>query len=744
MFESDRLYDKGGDSAGTNKADTQKSLYLYAGRLLSQGKGSVAGVWLDGVRVPLSNGASPWSASKSKFSDASSLTSELDALRAAAIALIPGSVNNKNEPQRDTLAGNDSAVLGLWYDIEAEMQALAASRDWQTYKVSGNAGGETVGDNNASGWLHRSRLSSTKFAPALRAYWGDGSGADGVRSTSDIVQRAIDKVPGWRETDTCNGITWALVEMRQWQLDKQLWPFSPGSVPRLDFLVRGNPDIAHPLPGLGANPAKAAKWYLTEVCGVNEGNLDGFDEAAEVCERELVFPEVARGRATSPIDWEDVLALFYKGALPSTSVQDKVLAEWNRREAGAANKRYKYSANGIITSDMSREAVLNALAASMAGDITEIGGKWYCRAGDDTRASVVTIGESLLLGSVDWIPDSRSTDKPNVLEASITQDRDRGWSNSEIPEIVNTENVAADGRQVQSISLPMVNDMLDAQRLLTIVLRRDSYGLRTADAWTLKVPSAASPQASLVPGDFVQVDDVDGFTGRMRITSVAHGLGTVTLSAVECPASVYADNLLLEGTVKPKDNTQKDNDVGDSGLGMNAGAEWRGAGSNGWKMDLRLEWGRNVQSAEVKVEPTTPQGFERPTVTAPDNYPPPESDDTTDRFVLVPVTVSVAGPAPSGEGSGGNTVIYPVENSWTTVTVSRHSTAPANSRTRKVTVPLREVDTSFENVVYAQEDDWDFKVTGHRIRRRADEDQRHCDHARQRRGALCPLHARAG
>ena len=717
LFEADRLWQRGGDTKAPSTADTQKSLYLYAGRLLTQGEGSVRAMWLDGTIVPLAPGQAPFDSVKSFFSTSAGLTSQITALTNAQKALIPGSRHvSTNLPVDTVLSRADAGALSLWNDIETTVTALLDAQEWRPYNSEG--GGDLASGILQSGWTHR-KASST-YAPAVRVHYGDGTDAD-ARTTSRILQRAVAKVPGWHATDTAKNITWALVEMRQWKVNlssgQRLFPFSAGTVPKLDFLVRGDPSLLHANPDHGANPAKVAKWYLTEVCGVDETDLDGFDDAATACARLVTIPAVSRTDAAEPtaqkpITGPMVLELIYGPNLPSTAttaVQDRVLAEWNRREAGAGNARPKYSANGIISSDMSREAVLNALSACMAGDITEIGGTWYCRAGAD-RAPVAALGEGELLGPINWNPDTRSTEKPNVLSCSIEQDRERGWARSEIPEVSNTANVSRDGRQHQNIgSLPLVNDMLDAQRVLTTLLRRDAYGRRVANGWRVRVPTASSLYATLVPGDFLNITSVDGFTGRMRVTAVSHGLGIVTLSAVECPADVYADHFLLPVTTL--DEIAPPKPSGDSGLDMDVAAEWRGAGSTGWKLDLRLEWGRNVQAAEVKVEPTTPQGFTRPAVTAPDNYPPPESDDTTDQFVLVPVTTSVAGPAPSGGGSGGNTVIYPVENSWVTATVSRHSTAPTNSRTQKVTVPLREVDTSFENVIYAQEDDWDFKVT---------------------------------
>ena len=600
FYEADREFANGGGDrqAGDAPGDNRKTRYLYVARLLSEGPiAGVQGAFVDGMLVPTTVPAGATAPpSKTLRSWRAGHAAQLTALTARQNALIPNSVttdeNGAQDVDEDVLRAADPVVIQLWEGLQAEVQSLARASSWKLHFIDQDT--RTI----VNGWQHYWRRGGNTSAPTFRLAWGDGERTD-ARVTSRAVARALSRAPGWRLTDIVEGVAWAFCEFRMWDREDQLFPYNAGSVPDVEFLVRGNPAFASANPAHGANPAKVADWYLKTYCGASDAHVADITAAAAHCDTLVTIPAVSRTdpaapTAQRPITGPQVLASFYGEDLPANAVQDRVLAEWNAREAGAANARPRYAANGIIDGDMERDDVLDSLGVCMGGHVVDVGGQWHVRPGTNEAPVMIVQDEEILGDAVQWVPDSGVGQAPNSLEVSIAQDRERGWTDSRLPPVDDTTHVGRDGLYRRSLRLPFVNDALDAQRLAHLYLRRDAYGLRRA-RWTLR--GDTSPANALIPTQFVQLQ-VEELNLRMRVIATARSRGVVAVDAIECPDDVYTTQFLLPSqardfTVQPPDPSAFD---------LSARFDWAWQFVDGnVRLDLIPFWGADVGSVKVRV-----------------------------------------------------------------------------------------------------------------------------------------------
>ena len=609
LCEDDRQWPKTGGADGPS--DDQRTRYLYSGRLLSEGPiAGIERIWYDDIEIPLmASGTRGFQSADGR------LTARINALITRQNALIPGSVVMFRQID-SVLATADPVARLLWDDLQVEIDALNRSNN---FNPTGSV--TPSGYSRKSGWVHTWASGS---APAFRTTYGNGTDADAML-TSQVLARAKEKFPRWRDTDIVSGISWAFNEFRLWERENdseqlELVPFPENTVPTLEFLVRGDPAIASANPEHGANPVKVAQKLLTEWIEdpIPAANLIDFDAAALVCDQLLTIPAVSRTdpadpTSARPITGPQVLASFYGTSLPSTSVQDRVLAEWNLREAGADNARPRYCANGIIDSSMSRDDILDGLGACMGGVFVEMGGKWYARPGQ-TRSSVLTIVEedpapaqsAVYGGPILWQPDAGAGQAPNSLSTTIAQDRERGWSQSDVLPVDDTTNVTRDGLYRQNIGgFSFVNDQLDARRLLHLYLRRDSYGLRRA-GWTMNTPTSDHAASNLVPDDIVTLQ-ADGLILRMRLISVRYEPGVVHVEAIESPEDVFEPTFHLPTT--SRDFTIQPPPPEDFDLRIRFEAIWRADPAEPvHRLDLVPTLGADVGSIRVQIDVTHARG----------------------------------------------------------------------------------------------------------------------------------------
>lgn len=611
LFEDARQWSSGGDSA----SDTARTRYLYLGRLLTQGSGAVEAVWYDDVPVPLQASAeSPFYGRFESYNDG--FATELAGRYARQNALVPGSRDADNAVVASVLAAADPVARLLWDDLQADVEAWIAAR---TFNATGVV--TPQGYTRRPGWRHEFSggvLLPRGDVPALRVSVADG-GRDPVQEPAYL--RALDKVSGWQASDRVEGVTWAMVELRNWEAEKppqsedgeptrELVPFPTDTVPNVEFLVEGDRALANAArPELGANPVLAARWFLTARCGVPANRLVDFDAAAAACDAPVSIPAVAPGdpeepTAAKPITGPQVLDFYYADR-PALEVQTRVLNEWNQREAGLANARARYAANGIVDASMSRADVLDALGACMGGHFVEVGGNWYARPGVTRTPEMVVVEADVVGGAVRWKPDAGAGRAPNGYTATIAQDRNRDWRSTAVPAAVDDVFVDRDGAGIADVGgLDLVNDMLDAQRLLHLYLRRDAYGLVRC-AWQMKVATPSSPAAQLVPTDVVQLQ-ADGRDMRVRLTSVQYRQGVVRVEGVESPSDVFEVSFHVPSTLR--DFTAQPGDD-DYDLSCAFETTWRAnAGQTAHELDLTPRLGADVGSLRVQVAVTHARG----------------------------------------------------------------------------------------------------------------------------------------
>lgn len=584
--------------------DTRRTRYIYTGNLLSHGTiASVDTVWFQGNEVPtVSDGA------KGLKSEYDALRTRIDGLRTHMKALIPGSIDASNLIVESVLTAADAAAVELWYDLARELSGLQASDEWREYVLPWFGGNQ-----RRNGWDQRWRVGRTAFsAPALRITWADGTDA----GSADARARALAKFPGWRSTDLGEGIGWVLSEARNWErrVDEdrtELFPFRVTDAPDFEFLVRGDPDLAHSSqPAHGANPVKSVKRFMMEECDWSEENLIDFETEGPFCDVVQVIPAVARTDAAAPTSQKPitgpmVLESLYGEDLPSTAVQDRVLAEWNRRYAGTENGRPRYSANGIIDPGMSRDEVLEAHGTAMCGAFVIVGDKCYARVGR-TRTPVVTFTEADIVGgAVTWQPDAGGGRAPNSLVASIAQDMDQGWTRTDLDPVDDDVLVERDGLYRLDIGgLDLVNNELDARRLLHLYLRRDAYGLRRA-AFTVKVDSAVKDSRGekvlgIIPEDWVGLN-VEGVEMLARVLATRHGFGVVDFQVIEVTNQTYEPTYLLPSTTR--DFTTPPTTTGDYDLDEAFEVVWRADGQV-YRLDIVPRFGTDVGSLRVRMDLT--------------------------------------------------------------------------------------------------------------------------------------------
>ena len=216
-------------------------------------------------------------------------------------------------------------------------------------------------------------------------------------------------------------------------------------------------------------------------------------EAVARCDETIQIEAVALGDEASgkAITSVDVLKMLYPaavdsqgdlvvGSLPSNSILQAVLAEWNNEWAGASNAEKRYQCHGVITSDMmlDPESLLDQLGEAMGGWIVPVGSHYKFVAGAPTTP-VATITDVQFRGAEPaWYPGRSYEDRVNSVRCSIAQNAKLDYDAFSLSEIVNFDDATEQGyRQIDIGSIPFQNSELAAQRIGTIQLRRQSSEL---------------------------------------------------------------------------------------------------------------------------------------------------------------------------------------------------------------------------------------------------------------------------
>lgn len=268
---------------------------------------------------------------------------------------------------------------------------------------------------------------------------------------------------------------------------------------------------------------------------------------------------------TSTTAWSDNNALVARDYLlnmckvPAAMIDDTAvgttanacgsLVNNRKRIGGSLNtvSKAKFTFNGVVTSDDSREATLDAIADSMAGWISQ-SGKWTMDAGTWT-APVMSLGDDDLDGQIELIQGG------TTLEALFNGVRGQFIpAGTAVPvdfqPYKNAAFVTADGRaRWKNKNLPFTDDEFIATSIARIITERARNGLiirypAKLKAWPLRI------------GERVTVTSAEyGFSSKtFRVTDWQFSeAGAVMLTLQEDAASAY--DLVDEVTADPTPNT---------------------------------------------------------------------------------------------------------------------------------------------------------------------------------------------
>ena len=277
-----------------------------------------------------------------------------------------------------------------------------------------------------------------------------------------------------------SGLTWAMVRFTQNNgVGDERSGFDPPGPwkrnPEIDFVVKGKGPLGPDMrPLLDGNPARAAYWVLTEQMGVDPKLVaDVWEQSASICDEVLSLEPVGGNPSSSG---DEVAGLiedpdFYQtlkdiaenkslgdfdNDVPPWAVRIAALNEWKRERAVSIVERYtgrsyadvdagtrtaifdkwnakfaavegpgarfRYRANGVLSSGSNWMEVLESLAQTMAGSIEEHGGTWHIRAGSaGIRPEVIITEEDVVEGVVHQLLEPPLELQPTEVRASLLQ-----------------------------------------------------------------------------------------------------------------------------------------------------------------------------------------------------------------------------------------------------------------------------------------------------------------------------------
>ena len=487
-------FDRSQKQQATNE---RMELYGYFAYALSEGiTDGVRGMWIDGVRMPMAFNENPAT------------------LMADGEFGPPADMNPKLEPFYSHYFPLTVEIRGLG-DINAQFTQAPA----------------------IAGWQHKgTAVDEARLPPIMRKL------AE-VYETGESTQQQRDDAKGKRGADK----SWALVRLRQNNIDGTRRPFR--NRPRIDFLMQGK---GPPGPQgcdrslLDGNPARAAYWFLTERMRVPHALIDEvWLQSSEICDERVtasavtsnftvtpaevialtrrpglwgVLREIARQLGLDPqaassivpaySEWKrrryvEVVRRFTGRDFDDVDegTRKRIVAAWNDRFTGSPDDidgtRFRYRANGVISSGDRPDQVLRALAQSMAGSIDEHGGRWFIRAGSLSIRPWLTItDEDVVEGTVQQLMEPALRDQPHQVTARLVQNERLEFEEFTMAPVsrleANLGEVDASNRpafireedpqpfsQRDMGALEFVTDPLIADELMRIALYQSRWNTRT-------------------------------------------------------------------------------------------------------------------------------------------------------------------------------------------------------------------------------------------------------------------------
>lgn len=145
---------------------------------------------------------------------------------------------------------------------------------------------------------------------------------------------------------------------------------------------------------------------------------------------------------------------------------------------GSENTQKRYTTNGSISTADGRRSNLEALLGPMAGSAVFVQGRWLLRAGAH-RSHEFTLDESWLAGGrIRLMPRRPRTELFNAVTGKFI-DPAQAYAEAQVPIVSNATYEAEDGgkRITRSVTMPLINESVRAQRLNKITLERARQAL---------------------------------------------------------------------------------------------------------------------------------------------------------------------------------------------------------------------------------------------------------------------------
>ena len=302
-------------------------------------------------------------------------------------------------------------------------------------------------------------------------------GSAGLRSADPPTDYSWDGT-----ADQLQGAAWVMVETYSFR-DGPEW----GGAPSMQFVCEsGLLDGAYT-----DNPASVIHWLLTERMEVPEDDVVGVAAATAVCAQAVEVNDVAMGTEDAGNDFTltELLAYLFAAGVPSNAILGLVLAEWNRRYAGASNSAPRWQCHGVITSRMlaSPDTLLAQLGRAMGGWVARTGNAYRLVPGTPTPVTrTITDEDMASIGSQVrypvWVTSVPTERRINRLSGSLVQDAAADYQETTLPDVEDALLLSDDGYRSHDLgTLPFQANQEAAARLMNIELKRAAPNLLPGD-----------------------------------------------------------------------------------------------------------------------------------------------------------------------------------------------------------------------------------------------------------------------
>lgn len=222
--------------------------------------------------------------------------------------------------------------------------------------------------------------------------------------------------------------------------------------------------------------------------------------------------------------------------------------------AEVVNSTTRYKCDGVLSTDASRKANLEAILSSMVGSAFYSGGQWYIRAGVPNPATPFDLDETDLAGGE--ITVIARQPRAELFNAVRGRFRDAGqfYAVTDFPPYASATYAAQDNGEVvyTDIELPMTQSSVAAQRIAKLILNRARQAVTVVADFKLAA-------YRLQPGDTVNLTLARyGFSAKLfRVVEREFSdLSRVRLVLQEEAAAVYAWDFDADATtIDPAPNT---------------------------------------------------------------------------------------------------------------------------------------------------------------------------------------------